>query len=86
MSLVEEYLAIGAISQVDESTVAHLIPWFMVTKFETLPGSPIPGSDMAAPPLCTTVKKRLIVDARELNRFFQPQHFKMDHWGVIFPT
>ena len=27
------------------------------------------------------VKKRLIVDARELNSYFSPAHFKMDHFS-----
>ena len=30
-------------------------------------------------------KLRLIADCRELNRFFEPKPFKMDHWHSIFP-
>ena len=30
-------------------------------------------------------KLRLIADCREINQFFLPQHFKLDHWQVIFP-
>ena len=30
-------------------------------------------------------KLRLISDCREINQFFSPKHFKMDHWRNIFP-
>ena len=32
------------------------------------------------------VKLRLIANCRELNRFLNPQPFRMDHWVHIFPT
>ena len=30
-------------------------------------------------------KLRLISDCRTINNYFQPHHFKMDHWKNIFP-
>ena len=30
-------------------------------------------------------KLRLISDCRELNQYFCPRHFRLDHWSTIFP-
>ena len=30
-------------------------------------------------------KVRMIADCRQLNKFLEPAHFRLDHWGDIFP-
>jgi hypothetical protein len=84
LSLVAEYEQVGAVLQIPEAEAKHLIPWFIVTKSEQQTLAAGPDSDLSVVPP-PKVKRRLIVDARELNQWFTPRHFKMDHWGVIYP-
>ena len=72
LEILREYESIGAVSRLKTTqSVKHFIPWFVLTK-------PSPES-------VTEKKVRLIVDARELNQFFAPPKFRMEHWGHIFP-
>ena len=52
------------------------MPWFVISKEELLEDN---GKTIKS------VKHRLITDCRQVNKFLSCPHFRMDHWGQIFP-
>ena len=73
LPLIKEYLAVGALQEVSLSSAKHLIPWFVIKKLEILPSGE------------KKEKMRLISDCREINHYFSPSTFKMDHLQTLFP-
>ena len=68
--ILAEYESVGAVRKLlPHESHHHLVPWFIIRKMEANKKE----------------KLRLISDCRELNQYFQPGHFKLDHMQHIFP-
>ena len=78
--LLQDYLCIGAI-QVLSVPLHQSIPDFLHTQGirHLVPWFIVSKTEG------TKIKHRLITDCREINKFLHCPHFKMDHWGQIFP-
>ena len=80
LDLLQEYLAIGAVVELvcpqSLSVPQFLDQWGVRHLVPWFVISKAEG---------TSQKHRLITDCRKVNRFLQAPHFKMDHWGQIFP-
>ena len=68
LKVLEEYIQLGAVQEVQRAGSKFLVPWFIIQK---------PDGDK--------IKTRLISDCRAVNQFLVTKHFKLDHWGNIFP-
>jgi hypothetical protein len=68
--ILQDYQNSGSVRLVNPTESCHLIPWFLISKPEEGGG----------------VKWRLISDCRELNQFFTPKPFKLDHLQQILPN
>ena len=68
LSVMEEYLDVQAVKEIQHHQAKFLVPWFTITKTE-------PNGEE---------KIRLIADCRLLNSFLEPKSFKLDHMQQIF--
>ena len=66
--ILRDYSLVGAIKKVQPLGTKHLVPWFIINKWE--------GEKL---------KKRLILDCREINAYFRTTPFKLDHIQSIMP-
>ena len=71
--LIYEYEKIGAVWQCARSDVDYFFPWFVVLKVESTA-------------LGAKIKGRFISNLRKPDAGIPISHFRMDHWGHVFPA
>ena len=70
MHTMPEYYVLGAARRVPFYEVWCFLPWFVISKIDFATGKQ---------------KLRFITNARVLNCFIPVRHFRLDHWGEVFP-
>ena len=70
LELVREYLDIGSLQP---CLLKDIVPWLIVLKKDVLPDGRIVD------------KGRFVVNLKKPNAFLHTKHFKLDHWGNVFP-
>ena len=73
LDLLREYLDIGSLQSCLPDDILYLVPWFIVLKKDVLPDGQIVD------------KGRFVVNLKRPNSFLHTKHFKLDHWGNVFP-
>ena len=70
LETMREYCALGAARRVPFHEVRCFLPWLVISKIGFATGKQ---------------KLLFITNARVLNRFIRVRHFRLDHWGEVFP-
>ena len=80
LDLLTEYVEVGAVSMATCPPDCNFKTFLEKRKVQYL----VPWFIISKPE-GDSLKHRLIADCKQLNKFFHCPHFKMEHWGKIFP-